>query len=144
MRLRHAIVADDNHAIRQSLKTLLVAVFLRVRIEEAQNGHQVLDMVAADPPNLVLMDAEMPQVNGLDATRAIKAGWPHVRVIVMVLEPHHRFQALQAGADACVMKGFPSQELLDAIELIGFEVASWRHRVSTQAAREPSSGEAAA
>lgn len=127
MQLHHAIVADDNHAIRQSLKAFLVAMFLHARIDEAQNGHQVLDMVAANPPDLVLMDAEMPQVSGIDATRAIKSGWPHIRVIIMTLEPHHRHLALHAGADACIFKGVSSEQLLQAIALIGFEVTS-RHQ----------------
>ena len=55
--LRHAIVADDNHAIRQSMIALLMTVFMHARISEAQNGHQVLDLVASDPPDLIIMDA---------------------------------------------------------------------------------------
>lgn len=128
VKLCHAIVADDSHAIRQSLKTFLYAVFHHVRIEEAQNGNQVLDLVAADPPNLILMDVEMPQVNGMHATRMVKAGWPAVRVIILALDPNHLPMALQAGADACILKGFPSEELLRTIAMIGFEVASIHER----------------
>lgn len=126
MQLHHAIVADDNHTIRQSLKAFLVAAFLHALVEEAQNGHQVLDMVAAHPPDLVLMDAEMPQVNGIEATRAIKSGWPDTHVIIMTLEPHHRHLALGAGADACILKGVSSEQLLSIIDQIGFDTASWR------------------
>lgn len=123
VQLHRAIIADDNHLIRQSLRAFLVATTAHVQIDEAQNGHQVLDMVASNPPDLVLMDAEMPQVNGIDATRTIKSGWPEVRVIVIIIEPHHRQLALQAGADACILRGGPSEQLLYAIALIGFEVS---------------------
>lgn len=126
MQLHYAIIADDNHTIRQSLKAFLVAAFWHVFVEEAQNGHQVLDMVAANPPDLVLMDVEMPQVNGIDATRAIKSGWPDTHVIIMTLEPRHRQLALSAGADACVLKGVSSEQLLHIIDRIGFDTPSDR------------------
>ena len=122
--LRHAIVADDNHAIRQSMIALLMTVFMHARISEAQNGHQVLDLVASDPPDLIIMDAEMPQLNGLDTAREIKVRCPVARVIILILEPHHHSLALQAGADACVLKGIRSEELLHVIAQLGFEVAS--------------------
>lgn len=128
MKLRHAIVADDNHAIRQSLRAFLVAKFLQIRIDEAQNGHQVLDLVAKDPPNLVLMDVDMPQLDGLDTTRAIKADWPEIRVIILALHAHHHALALQAGADACIFKGNPVDELLQAIGLVGFEILASHER----------------
>lgn len=130
MKLCHAIVADDSHAIRQSLKAFLVAVFLHARIEEAQNGNQVLDLVAADPPDLILMDMDMPQVNGLDATRLVKSSWPAVRIIILALHPDHLHPALQTGADACILKGFPSTELLRTIAKIGFDVAAFHEQIA--------------
>ena len=66
----------------------------------------------------------MPQLNGLDTTREIKTRCPVIRVIVLALEPHHHSLALQAGADACVLKGIRSEELLRVIAQLGFEVAS--------------------
>lgn len=122
-RLRHAIVADDNHIFRQGLVALLLAVFLHVRVQEAQNGLQVLDMTAVDQPDLIIMDVEMPQVSGLDATKEIKSRWPHIRVIILMLESHHRALAESAGADACLFKGVPFEELLDAVAQLGFEVS---------------------
>lgn len=124
MILRHAIVADDNYIFRQGLVSLLMAVFLHARVEVAQNGVQVLDMVAEEQPDLVIMDVEMPQVSGLDATREIKARWPHVCVIVLVLETHHRPHAIEAGADACLFKGVSFEDLLDAVARLGFDVTT--------------------
>ena len=122
MYLRYALIADDNHAVRQSLRALLLTVFLHLRVEEAHNGQQVLDKIAADPPELVLMDIAMPHLDGLDTTRAIKLRWPVIRVILLALEPHHHPLAAQAGADACVLKGVPVHELLEAVARIGFDV----------------------
>ncbi len=122
MLLSYVLIADDNHAIRQSLRALLLTVFLRLRVEEAHNGHQVLDKIAEDLPDLVLMDVDMPHLDGLATTRAIKARWPVVRVIILALEPHHHALAAQAGADACVLKGVPFHELLQAVAQVGFDV----------------------
>ena len=75
----------------------------------------------------------MPQLNGLDTTREIKTRCPVIRVIVLALEPHHHSLALQAGADACVLKGIRSEELLRVIAQLGFEVASvWPFGASKQ------------
>ena len=122
-RLRHAIVADDNHIFRQGLVALLMAVFLQTRVQEAQNGIQVLDMAAVDQPDLIIMDAEMPQVGGLDATVEIKSRWPDIRVIVLMLEMSHRALAESAGADACLFKGVPFEELIETVAGLGFDVS---------------------
>lgn len=130
-RLQHAIVADDNHIFRQGLVSLLMAVFFQARVEEAQNGIQVLDMTAATQPDLIIMDVDMPQVSGLDATTEIKERWPHVCVIVLLLESHHRALAERAGADACLFKGVPFEELLDAVARLGFEVSIVSKKAAT-------------
>lgn len=123
MKLRYAVVADDNHIFRKGLVSLLLAVFLNLRVQEAQNGLQVLDIVAVDQPDLIIMDVDMPQVGGLDATTVIKSRWPSIRVIVLVLEHHHRAKAADAGADACLFKGVSFEDLLDTVAQLGFEVS---------------------
>lgn len=134
MVLRYVLIADDNHAIRQSLRALLLTVFLHLRVDEAHNGHQVLDKIALEAPQLVLMDAEMPHLDGLATTQTIKTRWPLIRVIILALEPHHHFLAAQAGADACVLKGVPFHELLEAIARVGFDVrTTLAHRESEKA-----------
>ena len=70
------------------------------------------------------MDLEMPQLNGLDTIRELKLRCPLIRVIILAIEPHHQNLALQTGADACVLKGIHSEELLRVIAPVGFEVAS--------------------
>lgn len=129
-RLQHAIVADDNQILRHGLVTLLMAVFLHARVQEAQNGVQVLEMAAADQPDLIFMDVEMPQVSGIDATTEIKSRWPNIRVIIMLLETHHRAQAENAGADACLFKGAPFEDILDTVAQLGFDVSTVTPRAS--------------
>ncbi|MGD2166333.1 MAG: response regulator, partial [Anaerolineae bacterium] len=74
-----------------------------------------LGFVETLKPNVVLMDARMPLMDGLTATRAIKERWPEVRVVVLTMYGSHRGDALAAGADAFLIKGCPTDELLGAI-----------------------------
>jgi len=115
MSFQRILIVDDYVPMRQSLKAYLGEVFPHAHIQEAQNGRHALDTVAADPPDVILMDAAMPHVDGIEATRQIKAQWPKVRIIALVMNPRQRKLALDAGADACLFKGCSSEELLSAI-----------------------------
>ena len=134
MNVQRILVVDDHHAVRRSLVTLLREIYLRAGIEEAHNGREALDVVAADPPDVVLMDAVMPQVDGIEATGEIKARWPQVRVLVLVLDLQQRDRALDAGADAWLLKGCSSAELLGTLRALTQEPAE--DEADTQTVRE--------
>ena len=117
MNIQQILIVDDHHAVRQSLKTYLGEVFPHADIAEAHHGREALDMVAADPPDVILLDAIMPHVDGVQATREIKAKWPQVWVVALVLDLGQRDLALEAGADAWVVKGHSSEDLLSALRV---------------------------
>jgi YesN/AraC family two-component response regulator len=89
-----------------------------VEIREAANGREALRLVEELQPDLVLMDVRMPEVDGLQATAAIKAHWSHVKVIVLSMYLEHRDEALAAGADAFVGKGEAAERLLDLLSAL--------------------------
>ena len=124
------VIADDGIRSRQSLKALLASVRagaiqdVRPTIEivgEAETGDAAVRLVEQIRPDLVLMDMRMPGMNGLEATRVIKAHWPHTRVVILTIYPDHVTEARNAGADALILKGCPAGELLDT--LVRFAVA---------------------
>ena len=117
MRLQRILIADDHSAVRQSLETYLTEAFPQAQVQVAGNGREALALVATAPPDLVLLDAVMPHLDGLEATRRIKARWPQVRVVALVLDFSQRDLALEAGADAWVLKGRPPREVLDAVRV---------------------------
>jgi DNA-binding NarL/FixJ family response regulator len=84
-------------------------------IGEATNGREALDQVGRANPDVVLIDVRMPELDGLEATRQIKARWPGTKVIVHSMYPEYRSEALAAGADAFIVKGDPPDELLRLI-----------------------------
>jgi len=109
------LIADDNGRARLGLQALLV---LRPEIEvvgEVANGWEAVQRVRDNQPDVVLMDARMPQMDGLEATRQIKGRWPQVRIVVVSMYASHRAEALAAGADVFLVKGCPAGELLAAI-----------------------------
>ncbi len=118
------VLADDQRNVRESLKGLLPIMTLdgdeaagpRIEIVgEASDGESAVRMVAECQPDVILMDARMPGMDGLEATRIIKARWPEVRVVILTLFAGQRGRALAAGADAFLLKGCAPETLARTI-----------------------------
>ena len=122
------LIVDDAPRSRAGLRALLATLGLDVLQEpqggawpqvevvgEAANGQEALRLVQERRPDLVLMDARMPVMDGLEATQLIKDKWPEVKVVVLTMYPAYRAEALAAGADAVLVKGCPPEKLLEAI-----------------------------
>jgi YesN/AraC family two-component response regulator len=106
---------DDQPRARQSLKTLLATWRQAKEVREAANGQQAVQLVEEAQPDIVLMDARMPEMDGLQATRLIKAKWPQVKVILLSMYTDYQDDALAAGADAFIGKGELAGQLLTTL-----------------------------
>jgi DNA-binding NarL/FixJ family response regulator len=120
------LIVDDLTCTREGLRALLATWPRLAALAEAASGEQALEEAATFQPDVALMDVRMPGMDGLEATRRIKARWPQVKVIVLSLYGEYADEALAAGADAFVSKGEPAGRLLAALE-----------RVTPPAARRP-------
>ena len=109
------LIADDRARSRRGLRALLDTQPEIEVIGHARNGKEALAMVETLRPDTVLMDARMPTMDGLSATRAIKDRWPDVRVIVLTMYGSLRRAAISSGADEFLIKGCLAQEILRAI-----------------------------
>jgi DNA-binding NarL/FixJ family response regulator len=115
MERRKVLIADDNMRARMGLRVMLT---LQPEIEvvgEAADGLAAVDMVRDRRPDVVLMDVRTPLLDGLDATRRIKARWHEIRIVLTSMVASHRAEALAAGADAFLVKGEPGEALAKAI-----------------------------
>ncbi len=112
------LIADDQLRARQSLKALLATWPTVDWVREAGNGQEAVLSVEEATPDVVVMDARMPDMDGLQATRVIKRRWPRVKVVVWSMYPEYEAEALLAGADAFVTKGEPPQQLLARIAAV--------------------------
>lgn len=122
MRQVRVLIVDDASEVRQALGTLLplagAAAGLAVEVVgEAGDGRGAVEQVAALRPDVVLMDLEMPGMDGYAATRAVKANRPLTRVVVLTVhgDAASRASAREAGADEVVEKGTPIATLLETI-----------------------------
>ncbi|MBI4787725.1 MAG: response regulator transcription factor [Chloroflexi bacterium] len=119
------LVVDDHAVLREGICMLLGQHADLQVVGEARNGVEALDQVAALAPDVVLMDITMPQMDGLEATRQIKAHHPQVRVLVLTQHENKEYvlPLLQAGAAGYVLKKAGGNELVQAIRAVATEGA---------------------
>ncbi|MCZ7552475.1 MAG: response regulator transcription factor [Anaerolineales bacterium] len=118
------LICDNEARVRQALKALLLArevpgeksasPAIQV-VGEACHGSDAVRMVELLQPEVVLMDASMPGISGIEAARLIKRKWPNVRIVMLTMYPDTRTEAADAGVDAFLLKGCLAETLFDAI-----------------------------
>jgi YesN/AraC family two-component response regulator len=109
------VIADDSpHARHGECALLAIQPGIQV-VGEAADGKEAIRLVEAIQPDGVILDVRMPGMDGLQASRIIKDRWPEIKVIVLSMYATYREEALSTGADAFLVKGCPTKELLDAI-----------------------------
>lgn len=109
------LIADDWSATRRGLGALLALLPNVEVVGEAADGQQSVDLVPECNPDVVLMDVQMPVLDGLEATQRIKKQWPEVKVIALTMYAGYRAEALAAGADAFMLKDGAADTLAGAI-----------------------------
>ena len=111
------LLADDTLQVLHDLHQLLELTGLIEIVAEARNGQEAVRLAAELSPDAILMDLEMPGMDGYEATRRIKACQPAPRVVILSVHagPAERERARTAGADGFVMKGADYEILVDAI-----------------------------
>jgi DNA-binding NarL/FixJ family response regulator len=111
------VVADDNESLRDSLRDLFGTTDDIEVVATAEDGHEAIELTRAMRPDLVVMDVEMPRMNGIEATRQIVSELPNVKVIALSIHADKQLvaQMLQAGASEYVLKDFAFEQLAGAI-----------------------------
>ena len=113
-------LADDHVAIRRALRDLLEAQVNLTVVGEAANGLDVVDQTTQVRPDVVVLDASMPGINGFEAAQRIRRASPSTKVIMvsMHLSRQHVSQAMRAGADGYVLKESAGAEIVNAIRTV--------------------------
>jgi DNA-binding NarL/FixJ family response regulator len=122
------IITEDHDILREGLQSLLKDEPTIGVVAEAANGKVLLDYLETTPVDVILMDINMPVLNGIEATKIIASEFPHVKVLALsMLDNSNYVQVmLNAGAKGYVLKSTGKNELVHAIQ----EVASGKKYIS--------------
>jgi NarL family two-component system response regulator LiaR len=114
------LLVDDHPLLRQALKDVLLKVEDFNVVGEASDGEEAVALAAKEIPDVVIMDISMPKLNGLEATRIIKAAHPGIAVLVLTVHTDDEYivQILQAGAAGYLIKNVFGEEVIQAIKAI--------------------------
>jgi DNA-binding NarL/FixJ family response regulator len=114
------ILADDHTLVRAGLRSLVDSLSGVAVVGEATNGREALSLAAELRPDVVFMDINMPELNGLEATERISREIPGVRVIILSMLGSEQYveQALRSGASAYLMKDAEACELELALKAV--------------------------
>ncbi len=116
----HILIADDHPVVRDGLVAILNTQPDFTIVGEAGNGLEAVQMAAQLMPDLILLDLEMPQLDGVEALKQIRAHNSEARVIVFTaFDTDERIlTAVQAGAQGYLLKGVPRHELFNAVRVV--------------------------
>lgn len=114
------LIADDHPIFREGLRFLLDSLGWAEVVGEAETGLQAVEQAAALRPDVVAMDLQLPQLNGIEATRRILAANPDTRVLVLTMfdDDDSVFAAMRAGALGYLVKGAKPTEVAGAIQAV--------------------------
>ncbi|PET46627.1 histidine kinase [Bacillus cereus] len=113
-------IVDDHSFIRESLHTILSGLEDLQVVGMAEDGEQALELCGRLKPDVVLMDLEMPNLDGIHATKMIKKKWPNIRVLILSTfrNTERAKEIIRNGADGYVLKSIDSRELAESIRLV--------------------------
>jgi DNA-binding NarL/FixJ family response regulator len=114
------LIADDQALVRAGFRKILETDPAVTAVSEAANGVEALAEAARRPPDVVVMDIRMPEMDGLEATRRLVAREPASRVLILTTFnlDGYVYEALRAGASGFMLKDAPPEQLLDAVRVI--------------------------
>lgn len=120
MKKLRILLADDHRIVRDGLRLLIEAQPDMRVVGEAANGKEVLTQARILKPDIVVMDLSMPELNGLQATEALKAEQPALKVVALTAHDDETYlgQLCRAGAAGYVLKQSAAEELIQAITTV--------------------------
>lgn len=114
------VLVDDQPLVRNGIASLLRARGFDV-VGEAGDGLEALEVIRRARPDLVLMDLQMPVLDGLGATRLLRTEIPEVRVVILTVSDDEQdlFEAVKSGALGYLLKDLEAEAFFEAIEAVG-------------------------
>jgi len=115
------LIADDHALFRDGLRALLESASDTQLVGEAATGEEAVALAAQLQPDVVILDIQMPGLNGIEAARQIVRASPHIGVLMVTMfdDDQSVFAAMRAGAKGYILKGAKHAEMLRAVRAVG-------------------------
>lgn len=114
------LIADDHEIIRQGIIQICAGEPDLVVVGQASNGEEACELALQLHPDIIILDINMPVMDGVEATRQLMACMPEVGIIILTMhqQDHYAFEAIKAGARAFLLKDADSNALIQAIRTV--------------------------
>ncbi|MEC0124787.1 helix-turn-helix transcriptional regulator [Paenibacillus pabuli] len=114
------LIVDDQAFIRESLRTILEGHKDLNVVGLSEDGLQAIERCEQDQPQVILLDLDMPNMDGISATKIIKQKWPHIRILILTTfqDTEQALEVLRSGADGYLLKSIEPRELAETIRLV--------------------------
>lgn len=114
------LIADDHAVVREGTRRILEQEPDMEVVGEAGDGEEAVNLAASLKPDVAIIDIAMPKLDGIEATKRIKATWPSINVLILSAydDDQFIFSLLEAGAAGYLLKSIRSRELIDAIRAV--------------------------
>lgn len=111
------MLVDDHAVLRDGLKNILGMEQGIEVVGEAISGSEAVQKAASLLPDVILMDINIPDINGIEVTKMIKRDFPMMKILILTMYDHDEYfmSAIREGADGYLLKDAPSQHVVDAI-----------------------------
>jgi DNA-binding NarL/FixJ family response regulator len=130
--IRRILIADDHHAIRQGVRSLLGSHANWQIVGEASDGHEALRLARETQPDIAVIDYSLPLMNGLELTRALKRELPRTEVLIYTMHEREDLivEVLRAGARGYVLKSDTGPHLVAAVEALALRKPYFSSEIS--------------
>jgi DNA-binding NarL/FixJ family response regulator len=114
------MLVDDHAVLRDGLRNIIGLEEDIQVVAEAVSGKDALEQIEKIIPEVVLMDINIPDKNGIEVTGLIKKAYPHIKILMLTMHDHDEYfmSAIREGADGYLLKDAPSQHVIDAIRSV--------------------------
>lgn len=117
------LIADDHAYAREGIRDIVMSDSDFEIVGEAQNGLQALELTEQLMPDIILMDINMPKINGLEATKLVKERYPYVKIVIITVSDDiaNLFEALKKGAQGYLLKNLDASSWIDYLKAVAVD-----------------------
>lgn len=118
--MRNILLIDDHAVVRKGLKAILEEEFDDIRVDEADRGHEGINLLRKSQPDAVVLDINLPDMNGLEVLKRIRMDWPDLPVLILSIygEDQYGVRMIRSGASGYLAKSSAPEHLVIALKKV--------------------------